>query len=491
MKYKSTRGGVSGLTFQEAVLSGLADDEGLLIPETIPNVQSQLQKWENLSFAEISLEIMSLFVSEDEIPREDLKKLINKGVSTFSSEEVTPVVKVDDLFILELFHGPTFSFKDIALQFLGNLFEYILEKQKSSITVVGATSGDTGSAAIHGLKGKKNVDIFILFPKGRVSKVQELQMISVLDSNVHSLSMDGASFDDCQSVVKNLFGDLEFKKKYRLGAINSINWSRIMSQTVYYFYAYFQVKKQLGKDVKLVFSVPTGNFGDIAAGYYAKRMGLPIDYLLVATNANDILHRFFSKGEYHKASHVTATCTPSMDIQVASNFERYLYYLSGEDCKQVKQWMDDFKATGKLTVSGATLTRAQSDFHSSAVLSDGVERTITTFFHDHDYLMDPHTAVGVTAAIEHRARDAKANGAHATNASASPAHAVVCLSTAHPAKFGEIVEKCVGGKIDVVKDFEPARLLVEGNKETRCEDVGKTVEEVKALIQRVLAANKA
>lgn len=476
MKYKSTRGGVSNLSFQEAVLSGLADDEGLLIPEVIPNVSSHLQKWENLSFAELCLEIMSLFVAEDEIPREDLKNLINKSVSTFSSKDVTPVVKVDDLFILELFHGPTFSFKDVALQFLGNLFEYILEKKKSSITVVGATSGDTGSAAIHGLKGKKNVDIFILFPKGRVSRVQELQMVTVLDSNVHSLSMEGGSFDDCQSIVKNLFADLEFKKQYRLGAINSINWSRIMSQTVYYFYSYFQVKKQLNKDVKVAFSVPTGNFGDIVAGYYAKRMGLPIDYLLAATNANDILHRFFAHGQYHKASEVTPTSTPSMDIQVASNFERYLYYLSGENSKQVCEWMSEFKNTGKLTVSGATLAQAQSDFRSSAILKEGVENAITSFFNNHDYLMDPHTAVGVAAAQEHKATTKEGT-------------AIVCLSTAHPAKFGETVEKCVGGKIDVVKEFEPARKLMEGNKETRVEHVGRSVEDVKALIQRVLVSN--
>eukprot|EP00026_Physarum_polycephalum_P008022 Phypoly_transcript_08096.p1 GENE.Phypoly_transcript_08096~~Phypoly_transcript_08096.p1 ORF type:complete len:478 (+),score=83.80 Phypoly_transcript_08096:101-1534(+) len=476
MKYKSTRGGVKGLSFQEAVLSGLADDEGLLIPDHVPNVADQLQKWSTLSFVDLSLELMSLYVSEDEIPRADLKKLIEKGASTFSHPEVTPVVKVGDLFILELFHGPTFSFKDVALQFLGNLFEYILEKQKSHITVVGATSGDTGSAAIHGLKGKKNVDIFILFPKGRVSKVQELQMITVLDSNVHSLSMNGGSFDDCQSVVKNLFADLDFKKKHKLGAINSINWSRIMSQIIYYFYAYFQVKKQLNKDVKLIFSVPTGNFGDIVAGYYAKRMGLPIDHLIVATNANDILHRFFSKGEYHKAQEVIPTCTPSMDIQVASNFERYLYYLSGEDSSQVQKWMSDFKTSGKLTISGATLAQAQSDFLSSSIQHEGIESTIKSFYHTQHYLMDPHTAVGVAAAQEHRA-------------SASAGHAMVCLSTAHPAKFGEIVNKCTGGEVDVLHTFAPARALVEAHAETRCEEVGRTVEEVKALIERILAKN--
>lgn len=458
------------MSFQEAVLSGLADDEGLLIPEHIPNVANRLQEWENLSFAELSLEIMSLYVGEDEIPREELKKLIAKSVSAFSTPEVTPVVKVGDVFLLELFHGPTFSFKDVALQFLGNLFEYILEKRNSNITVVGATSGDTGSAAIHGLKGKKNVQIFILFPKGRVSKVQELQMISVLDDNVHSIALKDAMFDDCQSIVKNLFSDLDFKKKFKLGAINSINWSRIMSQTIYYFYSYFQVKKQLKKDVKLDFSVPTGNFGDIVAGYYAKRMGLPINHLIVATNANDILHRFFAKGEYHKAKEVTPTCTPSMDIQVASNFERYLYYLSGEDSSVLLKWMNDFKNTGKLTVSGPSLAQAQSDFKSSSILQDGIESTITSYFKTHNYLMDPHTAVGVAAAHEHNAN--------------APAHAIVCLSTAHPAKFGEIVDKCVGGAIDAVRAFAPARALVEGNAETRCVEVGRSLEEVKAIIER-------
>jgi len=299
-------------------------------------------------------------------------------------------------------------------------------------------------------------------------------MITVLDSNVHSLSMNGGSFDDCQSIVKNLFADLDFKKKYKLAAINSINFSRIMSQIIYYFYAYFQVKKQLNKDVKLDFSVPTGNFGDIIAGFYAKKMGLPIDHLIVATNANDILHRFFVKGEYHRAQEVTPTCTPSMDIQVASNFERYLYYLSGEDSSQVLKWMNDFKASGKLTISGATLAQAQSDFLSSSIQHEGIESTIQSFYHKHHYLMDPHTAVGVAAAHEHRE-------------STRAGHAVVCLSTAHPAKFGEIVNKCTGGEVDVLHTFAPARTLVEAHAETRCEEVGRTVEDVKALIQRVLA----
>lgn len=480
MKFKSTRGGVSSLSFQDAVLSGLADDEGLLIPESIPVISAeQLQKWENFTFAELALEIMSLYVAEDEIPRTDLKSLIDKSVASFLHPEITPVVKLGDLFMLELFHGPTFSFKDVALQFLGNLFEYILQKRKSSITIVGATSGDTGSAAIHGLKGKKNIEIFILFPKGRVSKVQELQMISVMDPNVHSISLTDGTFDDCQSIVKTLFGDLEFKKEHRLGAINSINWSRIMSQTVYYFYAYFQVKKKLKKDTSIIFSVPTGNFGDIIAGYYAKKMGLPINHLIVATNSNDILDRFFAKGEYHKAAEVIPTCTPSMDIQVASNFERYLYYLSGEDSTRVREWMTDFARTGKLTVTGDTLAAAQRDFSSNSVRGQEVEATISRYYRAYKYIMDPHTAVAVAAAE-----------AHFTNQHCVHSHtptAMVCLSTAHPAKFGDVVNRCLAEGMDVVTDFELTRKLVAETKDTRCTEVKSSLDEVKNLIQKTLS----
>ena len=295
-RYSSTRGEVKNLLFEEAVMMGLADDGGLLVPTEFPDVRSMLPEWRSLNFSDLSLEIMLLFTS-GRIPRDELKPLIERSYKTFRHTEITPVKSVGGIHILELFHGPTFAFKDVALQFLGNLFEFFLDKRHHPLRIIGATSGDTGSAAIHGLHGKKGVDVFMLHPKGRVSPIQELQMTTVLDPNIHNLAIEG-TFDDAQVIVKALFNDQEFKKKYYLGSVNSINWARILAQIVYYFYAWFQVKKD---DSELVsFVVPTGNFGNVLAGYYAKRMGLPIDKIVVGTNENDILHRFFSKGEYHR-----------------------------------------------------------------------------------------------------------------------------------------------------------------------------------------------
>ncbi|GAA5898345.1 hypothetical protein JCM6882_000133 [Rhodosporidiobolus microsporus] len=313
MKYLSTRGGEERLSFEEAVLRGLAPNGGLYIPAHLPSLPENWQHdWAKLSFTELALELYSLFISEQEIPRADLKDLIDRSYATFRHELVTPLHRVGDKeFILELFHGPTFAFKDVALQFLGNLFEYFLkrknegkpEDQRDRLTVVGATSGDTGSAAIYGLRSKKDISIFILHPKGRVSPIQEAQMTTVPDENVFNLAVDG-TFDDCQDIVKQLFNDTEFNSRYHLGAVNSINWARILAQIVYYFAAYFYVQGQIPYDVlepQIQFAVPTGNFGDVLAGYYAKHLGLPTGKLVVATNANDILSRFWKTGRYEKA----------------------------------------------------------------------------------------------------------------------------------------------------------------------------------------------
>ncbi|TNY17935.1 tryptophan synthase beta subunit-like PLP-dependent enzyme [Rhodotorula diobovata] len=312
-QYLSTRGGEERLSFEEAVLRGLAPNGGLYIPAHLPSLPENWQHdWAKLSFTELALELYSLFIAEDEIPRDDLRDLIERSYSTFRHKDVTPLHRVGDKeFILELFHGPTFAFKDVALQFLGNLFEYFLarrnadkpEGQRERLTVVGATSGDTGSAAIYGLRSKKDISIFILHPKGRTSPIQEAQMTTVLDDNVHNLAVTG-TFDDCQDIVKHLFNDTEFNSRYHLGAVNSINWARILAQTVYYFAAYFAVQLQIPYDVldpQIQFAVPTGNFGDILAGWYAKHLGLPMAQLVVATNANDILARFWKTGRYEKA----------------------------------------------------------------------------------------------------------------------------------------------------------------------------------------------
>ncbi len=286
MKYCSTRGQVKGLSFSEAVMMGLADDGGLLVPEQIPALtKKELAAMADLSYPELAYSIISRFATD--IPNDDLRQLIERSYSSFEHDQVTPLNRQDDLYILELFHGPTLAFKDVALQFLGNLFEYFLIKSGRRMNIIGATSGDTGSAAIYGVRGKKNINIFILHPQGRVSPIQELQMTTVLDDNVFNLAVDG-TFDDAQSIVKEIFGDLDFKEEHALGAVNSINWARVLAQVVYYFYAWFQVNKEQPAK-KMDVSVPTGNFGDIFAGYIAKRMGLPINRLILATNGNNIL----------------------------------------------------------------------------------------------------------------------------------------------------------------------------------------------------------
>lgn len=312
MKYKSTRGKVNSISFSETVLMGLADDGGLIIPEEIPQLSKEdIFKLKDLPYKEVAKYIMSLYI--DDIEKNDLNEIIEKSYSTFDTEEVIPVKKFDsNLFIGEIFHGPTYAFKDIALQFLGNLFEYILKKKNKKMNILGATSGDTGSAAIHGFKGKKDINIFILHPYGKVSPVQELQMTTVEDKNVFNLAIEG-TFDDCQYIVKEIFNDLEFKKRYSLGAINSINWSRVLAQIVYYFYIYFRSIKDIKNLQEVYFTVPTGNFGNIFAGYIAKKMGLPIKKLILATNENNILTRFVQNGDY-SLTKVVETYSPSMDI---------------------------------------------------------------------------------------------------------------------------------------------------------------------------------
>ena len=460
-RYSSTRGQVKNLLFEEAVMMGLADDGGLLVPTEFPEVKSMLREWRSLSFIELSLEIMLLFTS-GKISRDELKPMIERSYETFRHAEITPVNSVSKIHILELFHGPTFAFKDVALQFLGNLFEFFLAKRQHPLRVLGATSGDTGSAAIHGLHGKKGVDVFMLHPKGRVSPMQEKQMTTVLDPNIHNLAIEG-TFDDAQAIVKALFNDQEFKKKFYLGSVNSINWARILAQIVYYFYAWFQVTKN---DSELVsFVVPTGNFGNVLAGYYAKRMGLPIDKLVIGTNENDILHRFFSTGEYHRTE-LKQTYSPSMDIQISSNFERYLFDLAGNSPEILKQWMTDFERSGKLTIDGELLKKAQNDFVSACVSDEEIVSTIRNFHQQSGYLLDPHTAVGVCAAenIDLQTQ-------------------VICLACAHPGKFAETVRKALGNEPEI-----PEELAALENLETRCKTVSADPESIKKEIVETLDA---
>jgi len=419
MRYISTRGGGAPLPFKETILTGLARDGGLFLPESIPDVRGRLAAWRGLSYADLAFEIMRLYA--DDIPEAALRGLAAKSYASFRHPEVTPVVSVGPVHLLELFHGPTLAFKDVALQFLGNLFEHVLAETGGELNIVAATSGDTGSAAIYGVRGRDRIRIFVMHPHGRVSPVQERQMTTVLDANVRNLAVEG-TFDDCQNIVKALFNDLTFRDACRLGAVNSINWARVLAQIVYYFYAAFRVQEKTGA-ARVRFAVPTGNFGDIFAGYVAHRMGLPIDRLVLATNENDILARYFNTGVYSLGA-VAPTLSPSMDIQVASNFERYLYYLADEDASVLKQWMATFKATGALETPGARHTCFAAGRGDTAMTL----ATIRDYWTRHHYLLDPHTAVGVAV------------GSQFLDASAP----MICLATAHPAKFGDAVLRATG-----------------------------------------------
>lgn len=459
MHYVSTRGGVAPVSFSQAVMMGLGTDGGLLLPSSFPQVDAAtLHRWAGLSFCDLAVEVMLPFVAGD-LSREQLTALVKRSYAAFHHPEITPVVAVGEVRILELFHGPTAAFKDVALQFLGNLFEFLLERSGGHLNILGATSGDTGSAAIYGVRGQKRIDIFILHPHKRVSPIQERQMTTVLDGNVHNVAIQG-TFDDGQRIVKELFNDLQFKDEYSLGAVNSINWARILAQVVYYFYAWGRCGA--GKEgQKLIFSVPTGNFGDIFAGYVAMRMGLPVQRLLLATNRNDILSRFVNSGVY-QAHEVHHTISPSMDIQVSSNFERYLYYLLGEDPQRVRDKMQQMALEGRLEVSGDERRQVSELFHAVAVSEQETLEQIRETYRQSGYILDPHTAVGVRAA------------------KAFPG--AVCLATAHPAKFGDAVRQAIG-----VEAEPPPSLQGLMDKETRCALLPADTQAIKAFMRETLA----
>jgi threonine synthase len=420
MNYLSTRGGIAPISFREAVMMGLARDGGLLLPERYPDVRDRLDAWSRLPYADLAFEIMRLYA--DDLPPETLRAVIDKSYAVFDTPEVTPVRALGRVHLLELFHGPTLAFKDVALQFLGNLFEALLRDSGEELNVVVATSGDTGSAAIHGIRGRERQRIFVLHPHGRVSPVQEAQMTTVPDANVFNFAVEG-TFDDCQNIVKTLFRDLPFKDAHHLGAVNSINWARVLAQVVYYFHAAFRVLRETGRE-RVRFAVPTGNFGDIFAGYVAWRMGLPIDRLVLATNENDILSRFFQTGVYERGA-VARTLSPSMDIQVASNFERYLYHRAGDDPATVRAWMEEFAPTGRLVPAGAF---PDPLFLAGAGTTEDTLAAIRDTYATTGVVLDPHTAVGVSVALRHLSDEAP----------------TICLATAHPAKFPDAVRRAIG-----------------------------------------------
>ena len=419
--YISTRGNAPELSFEEVVLAGLASDGGLYVPKTVPQLSmSDIAGLQSLSYPELAYAIISKFTG-DSIAPEALEAIISGAYSEFRHTAIAPLKQLDaHTYLLELFHGPTLAFKDFALQFLGRTLNHILHKKDRKVVVIGATSGDTGSAAIAGCRGRDNMDIFILHPKGRVSDVQRRQMTTVADKNVHNIAV-GGTFDDCQDIVKTLFADAEFRDAHNLTAVNSINWARILAQVVYYFYAALQ----FGAPVrKVTFAVPTGNFGDIYAGYIAKKMGLPVDQLIIATNRNDILARTLATGTYGMEG-VEPSLSPSMDIQISSNFERLLFDLHDRDGKKIAEMMTQFRKDKKLTLAPLVLAKLRAEFAASAVSDDDTKATIAHCYKANGELLDPHTAVGLAAGMRVR-RDLS-----------SP---LVVLATAHPAKFPDAVK---------------------------------------------------
>lgn len=422
MKYISTRGNAPALNFEEVLLTGLAPDGGLYVPESLPQYSmEEIASWAGLSYTDLAFKIIQPFV-DDCIPADDLKSIIDDTYSDFRNPSVAPLVQLDrSEWVMELFHGPTLAFKDFALQMLGRLLDYILERKHQKVVIMGATSGDTGSAAIQGCKRCKNIDIFILHPHQRVSEVQRRQMTTVLADNIHNIAVTG-NFDDCQSMVKASFNDKSFLPADRqLVAVNSINWARIMAQIVYYFYA----SLSLGGPLRSVaFSVPTGNFGDIYAGYLASKMGLPIDQLVVATNTNDILHRCISGNDFTKQD-LVHTLSPSMDIVVSSNFERLLFDCYDRDGKAIDDLMSRFQ-TEDVTLSESAFANVHGLFDSYTVDDEQTLKTISQVYDDCEYLLDPHSAIGVEAARQVR-RDKNVP--------------MITLATAHPAKFPDAVIK--------------------------------------------------
>jgi threonine synthase len=423
LKYVSTRGEAKPASFNEALIEGLARDGGLYVPESWPQIsQAEIAGFLNKPYAEVALRVISPFVGAD-IPERDLKRMIGEAYATFDHKDVTPLHRLSTgEYVLELFHGPTLAFKDVAMQLIARLMDYVLAARNERCTIVGATSGDTGGAATEAFRGRERIDLIFMFPKGRVSEVQRRMMTSITEPNVNVLAIDG-NFDDCQAIVKALFNDHAFRDRVKLSAVNSINWARIVAQIVYYFTA----AAALGApERRVTFAVPTGNFGDVFAGYVAAKMGLPIERLIVATNVNDILARTLESGIYEVRG-VVATSSPAMDIQVSSNFERLLFDASGRDAGAVRDAMKQLAANGRFSLSGHVLDSMRIRFAAASADESETKDAIHGIYRNTGYVLDPHTAVGFAVAGKLVAR-----------------HPLVVLGTAHPAKFPEAVQAACG-----------------------------------------------
>ncbi|MFL2894875.1 MAG: threonine synthase [Candidatus Pelagibacter sp.] len=452
MKYISTRDNSIEYSFEQVFTKGLADDGGLYVPKSLKKYNAEeLLKLKNLNYNELSTEIINLF-SADFISREELSSLINKSYSTFREKEVVKISSAGEIKLLELFHGPTLAFKDVAMQFIGNLYEYYLRKNDKKINIVVATSGDTGAAAIDAIKGKSNLNIFVLHPNNKISSVQRKLMTTVEEKNVFNIAING-NFDDCQNIVKRMFSDLEFSNSINMSGVNSINWARIIAQAVYYFYSYFKLGNKT-----ISFSVPTGNFGDVFAGYLAKKMGLPIDKLIVATNENDILHRAISKGDY-VSKKVKETISPSMDIQLASNFERLIYYINNSDSVKTADIMKKIKQNN-YQIDKPSLEIIQKDFLSESCNEKETLDIIKKNYEENDIILDPHTAVGVGAAKKLSFNDC------------------IVLSTAHPCKFPDAINNAINKHEKL-----PEELQFVLNKDENFKLLNNNTEEVKKFVK--------
>ena len=431
MKYISTRNSSKEYSFEEVFIKGLADDGGLFIPKSLNKfTENEFNSLSKLDYQNLAKKIIFPFIG-DFMSENDLLRIINKSYSVFRKNNAVEIIDIGNIKVLELFHGPTLAFKDIAMQLLGNFYEYYLSKNDKRINIIVATSGDTGAAAIDAIKGKKNMNIFVLHPHNKISTVQRKLMSTVKDENVFNIAIEG-NFDDCQNLVKSMFSDNTFSKSINMSGVNSINWARIIAQSVYYFYSFFS----LNKKESVNFSVPTGNFGDVYAGYLSKKMGLPINKLIVATNQNDILHRAISNGNY-EAQKVSETISPSMDIQIASNFERLIFDLNNYDDVKTKNIMIKIKKDGKYLITNENLEKIKKDFVSASIEESEVLNTIKKVYEKHKVILDPHSAIGFCAL-------GKVNIGENN----------ITLATAHPSKFPEAIERSINIKPNIPNELE-------------------------------------
>jgi len=431
MKYISTRDNSKEYSFEEVFIKGLANDGGLFVPREVKKYSAvELESLSSLNYQDLAKKIIYPFIG-DFMTVNELSDIVEKSYSVFRKDNAVDLIKVGDTKLLELFHGPTLAFKDIAMQLLGNFYEFYLNKTNKNINVVVATSGDTGAAAIDAIKGKKNMNIFVLHPHNKVSLVQRKLMSTIKEKNVFNIAIEG-NFDDCQNLVKSMFADKEFSKSINMSGVNSINWARIIAQVVYYFYTYFQIRD----DRPVNFSVPTGNFGDVYAGYLGKKMGLPINKLIVATNQNDILHRAISSGKY-EAESVFETNSPSMDIQIASNFERLVYDLNDCDDNETQKIMTDIKEEGKYIIPKSKMEKINKDFLSASINEKEVLDIIKEVYTKYDIILDPHSAIGFGALNK-----VNIDGNN------------IVLVTAHPCKFPDAIDKSIGIKPELPDELK-------------------------------------